>query len=370
MFDFHCVVPSSFPIKAERSNQECVNSSPDSQTSNINIFYRLDYLQSQLYHILVLILGKTIVREDGAFVYEIAVVTDLDHESKSSTKKNTWQSFMKKGVITVSADRTTASVIWHDGKEILLTSSFSAGGRSMELSDLGIFNGHLVSIDDRTGLIYIIEDDEARPWVFLSDGPGNVTKGFKGEWLTVKDGELWVGGLGKEWTTTEGVFVNHNPMWVKRVTVDGCVTHVNWVENYKKLRLATGITYPGYMIHESAQWSDIHRKWFFMPRRASNEMYTEAADETRGTNYLLVASEDFSTVEVRIVGKRVGPRGFSAFQFIPETNDKLIVALKSEEKDGIPVASYITIYDFEKNIVLLDEQPLQEPYKYEGIAFI
>ena len=35
----------------------------------------------------------------------------------------------------------------------------------MELSDLGIFNGHLVSIDDRTGLIYIIEDDEARPWV-------------------------------------------------------------------------------------------------------------------------------------------------------------------------------------------------------------
>lgn len=84
----------------------------------------------------------------------------------------------------------------------------------------------------------------------------------------------------------------------------------------------------------------------------------------------MVASEDFSTVEVRIVGKRVGPRGFSAFQFIPETNDKLIVALKSEEKDGIPVASYITIYDFEKNIVLLDEQPLQEPYKYEGIAFI
>lgn len=36
------------------------------------------------------------------------------------------------------------------------------------------------------------------------------------------------------------------------------------------------------MIHESGQWSDIHNKWFFLPRRASNETYTEAADETRG----------------------------------------------------------------------------------------
>lgn len=51
--------------------------------------------------------------------------------------------------------------------------------------------------------------------VFISDGSGNASKGFKGEWMTVKDDDLWVGGLGKEWTTTEGVFVNYNPMWVK-----------------------------------------------------------------------------------------------------------------------------------------------------------
>lgn len=28
--------------------------------------------------------------------------------------------------------------------------------------------------------------------------------GFKCEWATVKDGYLYVGGLGKEWTTTTG----------------------------------------------------------------------------------------------------------------------------------------------------------------------
>jgi hypothetical protein len=35
------------------------------------------------------------------------------------------------------------------------------------------------------------------PWVLLNDGPGNTTKGFKGEWMTVKDQHLYVGGLGK-----------------------------------------------------------------------------------------------------------------------------------------------------------------------------
>uniref|UniRef100_A0A915AST6 Soluble calcium-activated nucleotidase 1 n=1 Tax=Parascaris univalens TaxID=6257 RepID=A0A915AST6_PARUN len=267
-------------------------------------------------------LGKVIKLDDGSRVYEVVVVTDLDHDSKDATGKN-WYSYIKRGVITINKELSKASVVWQDGKEVLLV-----------------------------------------------DGAGNETKGFKGEWLTVKDGELWAGGLGKEWTTTEGVFVNRNPMWVKRITNDGCVRHVNWEEPYKQLRGAIGIHYPGYMIHESAQWSTVHRKWFFMPRRASKLMYTEAEDESRGTNYLLTASEDFSHVDARQVGKQNGPRGFSAFQFVPETKDQIIVALKSEEKDGVPVATYITIFDFQSGHILLDEQPLQGKYKYEGIAFV
>ena len=43
------------------------------------------------------------------------------------------------------------------------------------------------------------------PWVKMNDGPGNVGKGFKGEWMAVKDGHLYVGGLGKEWTSPSGV---------------------------------------------------------------------------------------------------------------------------------------------------------------------
>ena len=43
------------------------------------------------------------------------------------------------------------------------------------------------------------------PWVILEDGPGTVDKGFKAEWMTAKGHQLYVGGLGKEWTTQEGV---------------------------------------------------------------------------------------------------------------------------------------------------------------------
>ncbi len=39
----------------------------------------------------------------------------------------------------------------------------------------------------------------------MNDGPGNVGKGFKGEWMAVKEGHLYVGGLGKEWTSPSGV---------------------------------------------------------------------------------------------------------------------------------------------------------------------
>lgn len=69
--------------------------------------------------------------------------------------------------------------------------------------------------------------------------------GFKAEWLAVKDEHLYVGGLGKEWTTTEGEFVNNNPEWVKVVGFKGDVQHENWVPKYTSLKLAAGIEPPG-----------------------------------------------------------------------------------------------------------------------------
>lgn len=47
----------------------------------------------------------------------------------------------------------------------------------MELSELVVFDGHLYTVDDHTGVVYRIMDNQAVPWVILPDGDGTVSKG-------------------------------------------------------------------------------------------------------------------------------------------------------------------------------------------------
>ncbi|VDO55030.1 unnamed protein product [Haemonchus placei] len=311
-----------------------------------------DYNHSQIHN--------TRTLKDGTVEIDLLAVTDLDHDSKVSNKK--WTSFAKYGVLRISPDHAKVSVTWKANSDFSLSTQISSGGRAMELSDLVVFDGRLLVGDDRTGLIYEIRDGKAFPWIFLNDGPGNTSKGLKVEWLTVKDDHLYAGGLGKEWTTTEGEYVNDNPMWIKVISRKGEIRHVNWRDVFISVRRAAGIEYPGYMIHEAVQWSNIHQKWFFLPRRASKEKYTEAEDETRGTNLLIIGDSSLTSFKVIHVGELTNPaRGFSAFQFIPGTEDKLIIALKSEEKDGKPVASYVTVFDIDGKIILPDTS-LQDPH--------
>lgn len=46
------------------------------------------------------------------------------------------------------------SVAWDDKSDVILKTNIAAGDRAMELSDLVVFDHKLLSIDDRTGLIY------------------------------------------------------------------------------------------------------------------------------------------------------------------------------------------------------------------------
>ncbi|XP_038570081.1 soluble calcium-activated nucleotidase 1b isoform X2 [Micropterus salmoides] len=297
--------------------------------------------------------------------YRIGVIADLDTASRSS-KDQTWFSYMKRGYLTVSESADRLGVEW-DAETDTLESHLAEKGRGMELSELVVFNGHLYSVDDRTGVVYRIEGNQAVPWVILPDGDGSVSKGFKAEWLAVKDEHLYVGGLGKEWTTTSGVVVNNNPEWVKVVGYHGDVAHENWVPYYNALRGATGIQPPGYLIHESAAWSERLQRWFFLPRRASREHYEETADERRATNLLLSCPADFSSVTVRHVGPLNPTHGFSSFKFVPDTDDQIILALKSEEDAG-RIATYIIAFTLDGR-VLMPETKIGD-VKYEGLEFI
>ncbi|KAL3053700.1 hypothetical protein OYC64_006093 [Pagothenia borchgrevinki] len=297
--------------------------------------------------------------------YRIGVIADLDTSSRSD-KKLTWFSYMRRGHLLVSQSGDKVAVEW-DTDKVVLESHLSEKGRGMELSELVVFNGKLYSVDDRTGVVYHIDGDKIVPWVILPDGDGSVAKGFKAEWLAVKDKHLYVGGLGKEWTTTEGVFVNNNPEWVKVVGFRGDVQHENWVPKYQSLKSAAGIEPPGYLIHESAAWSNTLQRWFFLPRRASKERYEETADERRASNLALSCSPDFKDIIVSRVGPLNPTHGFSSFKFVPNTDDQIIVALKSEEDAG-KVATYIMAFTLDGRI-LLPETKIGD-VKYEGVEFI
>ncbi|XP_049427281.1 soluble calcium-activated nucleotidase 1b isoform X1 [Epinephelus fuscoguttatus] len=297
--------------------------------------------------------------------YRIGVVADLDTASRSS-KDQTWFSYMKRGYLTVSDSADRLEVEW-DAETVTLESHLAEKGRGMELSELVTFNGQLYSVDDRTGVVYRIEGNQAVPWVILPDGDGSVSKGFKAEWLAVKDEHLYVGGLGKEWTTTSGEVVNNHPEWVKVVGHHGDVQHENWVPHYNALRSATGIQPPGYLIHESAAWSERLQRWFFLPRRASHEHYEETADERRATNLLLSCPADFSYITVRHVGPLNPTHGFSSFKFVPDTDDQIILALKSEEDAG-KIATYIIAFTLDGR-VLMPETKIGD-VKFEGLEFI
>jgi soluble calcium-activated nucleotidase 1 len=140
-------------------------------------------------------------------IYNLIAIADLDTNSKVNNKK--YASFIMKGRLDIDNHFKSATVQFsNDLTEV--TSQYAYGDRGMELSELVTFNGRLYSCDDRTGIIYEIKfinnEPIGIPWVILVDGNGQSTgKGFKCEWMSVKDNRLYVGGLGKEWTTPKGI---------------------------------------------------------------------------------------------------------------------------------------------------------------------
>lgn len=238
----------------------------------------------------------------------------------------------------------------------------------MELSELVTFNGRILTFDDRTGIVFELTNDNVSPWVILTDGETVSPKGFKSEWATMKNNQLYVGSMGKEWTNAAGVFENYNPMMVKVIAPNGEVKTMNWVKNFKAVRSALDIEWPGYLIHESGAWSELNKKWFFLPRRCSKDRYNETLDESRGCNYLITADETFTDIQKVKVGELKPTRGFSSFKFLPSSHDSIIIALKTEELNG-STSTYATVFDIKGNVLMEDEKILTD-YKYEGFEFI
>jgi len=307
------------------------------------------------------------LRSGGLHTFRIGIIADLDTNSKSASEKSTWFSYFKKGYLSYNPNKNSIVVSWDKSSPTKLTTSFSLKDRGMELSELVVFDGRLLTFDDRTGLVFEIIGDTVIPWVLLMDGDGKNSKGFKSEWATVKNEYLFVGSMGKEWTTASGDFQHNNPQYLKKISRDGRVEHLNWISQFKRIREVMNIYWPGYMIHESGAWSSHHQRWFFLPRRCSQESYNETLDEIKGCSVLISADKDVYDVKMVKLPNKSKTRGFSTFKFVPGTNDRIIVALRTEEIEG-KTATYITAFDIEANI-LLDDTFVSD-LKYEGLEFV
>lgn len=98
--------------------------------------------------------------------------------------------------------------------------------------------------------------------------------------------------------------------------------------------------------------------------------YNETRDEYMGCNLLITADDNFNRVEtVPLDASNTQPtHGVSSFKFIPSTDDRIIVALRSHELNG-KTMTFITAFDINGKILLAEQQVVGD-YKYEGFEFI
>jgi soluble calcium-activated nucleotidase 1 len=95
-----------------------------------------------------------------------------------------------------------------------LITGHNEAGRGGEFSELTIFDNHLLTFDDRTGDVFEILNKEGgkssfvAPRYVMTEGEGDTDKGMKWEWSTVKDGLLYIGSMGKEYTNRDGSVAN------------------------------------------------------------------------------------------------------------------------------------------------------------------
>jgi len=305
--------------------------------------------------------------------WRFGIISDMDENSKVTPQEGDpyWRSYFRKATLIRDPASGEYTIAW-DETSLELKNYLNEKGRALELSDLTRYNNRLYACDDRTGVIYeIIEGKEVKavPRQILMDGDGNTNKGFKCEWGTVKDGFLFIGSFGKEYTGADGSIINENPLWVKVLDAKLTIKHVKWNKAYSALRAATDTLHPGYLFHESCQWNRALRRWFFLPRRLSRESYNPKLDEQKGANVLISLNEEFENPKVAYIGAIKEPsHGFSAFRFIPGREDE-IIALKTEEIGLEKIGSYIMIFNT-KGDILMDETQIATGVKYEGLEFL
>jgi len=317
--------------------------------------------------------------------FRFAAVTDLDQLSRvTESKKPVFQSFLLPGKL--SRDPSTGKYAIEFEQERILTSQHNEAGRGMELSELTLYQNRLLTFDDRTGTVFEVlskdggKDSYVAPRFVITEGEGDTDKGMKWEWATVKNNELYMGSMGKEYTRPDGSVANTNNLWIAVLNDRGEFRREDWSEEFNFVRKELGAASPGYIINEAILWSDALKRWVFLPRRVSSEKYDENEDERKGSNKVVLVDENFTKATVMdIKMKEIDPlHGFSTLAFVPGTNDRHALAIRTVEEncvggeeDVCKQRSYFIVFDVLTGEVLMDEVIVPgHEIKFEGVEFV
>ena len=96
---------------------------------------------------------------------------------------------------------------------------------------------------------------------------------------------------------------------------------------------------PGYVIHEAVLFSNVMRKWLFIPRRVSHETYNDELNECKGANKIVIFNEDFTkgeVIDIQLKGEDMDPlRVFSMAAFVPDSDEQHIASIHLVEEDYV-----------------------------------
>nr|ANW11470.1 LolApy [Bichromomyia olmeca] len=298
--------------------------------------------------------------------YHFGLIADMDKKAISKSDPTTFNSDLKIDELqhNTKTDKYTY-VISRVKKPV--TTRFAYKGRGAELSEIVVFKNRLYTFDDKSGITFrLTKDGELHPWVILANGNGDSQEGYKAEWATKKGDAIYVGSTGVVFRDRSGK-LSTKALWIKKISKDGAVTSIDWTDIYQKIRNAAKIP-NGFIWHEAATWSDIFKKWVFMPRKCSKDPLSQDNEETTGCNKIIIADENFNDIQVFDIKDtpKHSASGFSAFRFIPGTYNNRILALRTIEQ-GKTVETSVVVINI-RGRVFMNEKKLYDD-KYEGLAF-
>nr|ABI20147.1 35.8 kDa salivary protein [Phlebotomus duboscqi] len=298
-------------------------------------------------------------------IYKFAIIADLDRKSISQKNDNNYKSIVKIGQLNQVGRKFNFAM---ENKDHEIFTKYAYKGRGAELSEFLVYKWKLYTFDDKSGIVFKLKNNaDLVPWVILANGNGDQVDGFKAEWATTKGDKMYVGSTGISWSDSTGK-LNSNSLWIKEINQDGKVLSSNWKEYYDKMKSAMNMP-KGFIWHEAVNWSKKKNQWVLLPRKCSELPFDTETEETIGCNKIIIASENFQKINsIDIKGTPFDPAaGFSSFKFLPDSDDQILIALKTIEKNG-KTATYLTVIDITGKVLMSDK--IVNKDKFEGIVLL